>query len=90
MYLDAKDSQELLSSLEQTLRIEFEIVDAKGDVKAKGIAGGDPVSVLEGTYTLRLLLEPEPLEKAMIVKPGQITQLELKRDKDTWTLLEKQ
>ena len=89
MYLDAKDSQELLSSLEQTLQIEYEIVDKTGEVKAKGIVGGDSVRILEGTYTLRVLLEPEPLEEAVTVKPGQKSRLELKRDKDTWTLIKK-
>ena len=90
MYLDAKDSQELLSSLEQTLQIEYEIVDKTGEVNAKGIVGGDAIRLMEGTYTLRVLLEPEPLEKTVTVKPGQRSLLELKRDKDTWILIDKQ
>jgi len=89
MYLNAKDSQELLSSLEQTLQIEYEIVDTTGEIKAKGIVGGDSIRLMEGTYTLRVLLEPEPLEQAVTVKPGQKSQLELKRDNDSWILIKK-
>ncbi|MGD9347903.1 MAG: hypothetical protein PVH84_18715, partial [Candidatus Aminicenantes bacterium] len=42
MYLDARDSQELLSSLEQTLQVEYEIIDETGEIRARGIVGGDP------------------------------------------------
>ena len=86
MYLDAKDSQELLSSLEQTLQIEYEIVDETGEVKAKGIVGGDPIRIMEGTYTLRVLLEPESLETTVAVKPGQKSRLQLKKEKEKWTI----
>jgi hypothetical protein len=86
MYLDAKDSQELLSSLEQTLQIEYEIVDETGEVKAKGIVGGDAIRIMEGTYTLRVLLEPEPIEIAVTVNPGQKSRLQLKKERDTWTI----
>jgi hypothetical protein len=88
MYLDAKDSKELLSSLEQTLQIEYEILDNTGEIKAKGIVGGDPVQIMEGTYTLRVLLEPESIEKSVTVKPGQKSRWNLKKDGDEWSLLE--
>ncbi len=86
IYFDAKDSRELLSSLEQTLQIEYEIIDETGEIKAKGIVGGDPIRIMEGTYTLRVLLEPEPLEMTVTVKPGQKSLLKLQKEKDRWTI----
>jgi hypothetical protein len=89
MYLDARDSQELLSSLEQTLQVEYEIIDETGEIRARGIVGGDPIRIMEGTYTLRVLLDPEPLDKTVTVKSGQKTRMELKKDNDRWTLIKK-
>ena len=85
-YLDAKDSQELLSSLEQTLTIEFEILDEKGQVKTKGTVGGEPLRLMEGSYTLRLLVEPEPFEAEITVKPGQKTKIILAKEKEEWII----
>jgi len=85
-YLDAKDSQELLSSLEQTLTIEFEILDEKGQVKAKGTVGGEPLRLMEGPYTLRLLVEPEPFEAGITIRPGQKTTIILAKDQEKWII----
>jgi hypothetical protein len=86
VYLDAKDSQELLSSLEKTLKVEFVLVDEEGGIKARGIVGGEPVQVLEGNYTLRLLLQPEPLELAVTIKPDETVRLTLKKEAEKWLL----
>jgi len=88
-YLEAKDSQELLSSLEETLRVEYVILDEKGDIKAGGFVGGEPAEVMEGTYTLRLLLEPKHLEtKIDIVADGEHRYF-LKKEKEEWIIQEK-
>ena len=88
-YLDAKDSQELLSSLEQTLQIEYEIIDEKGEVIAKGFVEGEPVRVMEGSYTLRLLLEPEPIEESITVKPGVKSSFILTKENKKWVIEER-
>jgi FKBP-type peptidyl-prolyl cis-trans isomerase len=85
-YLDAKDSQELLTSLEQTLTIEFEILDGESQVKARGMVGGEPIRLMEGSYTLRVLVEPEPFEAGIIVRPGQKTTIILAKDKEKWII----
>ena len=86
IYLDAKDSQELLLSLEQTLQIEFEILDEKGQIIAKGLVGGDAIRIMEGSYTLRLLIDPEPFETAITVNPGQKSSLILTKGQDKWVI----
>ena len=85
-YLDAKDSQELLSSLEQTLQVEFEILDEKGQIIAKGFVGGEAIRIMEGSYTLRLLVDPEPFETAITVKPRQKSTLILTKEQDKWVI----
>jgi hypothetical protein len=87
VYLDAKDSQELLSSLEQTLKVEFVLMDEDGEIKARGIVGDEPVQVLEGDYILRLLLQPEPLETAVTVAPEEKVTLVLKKEEEKWRLI---
>ena len=89
-YLDAKDSQELLSSLEQTLQIEYEILDEIGNMVSKGFVGGESVQVMEGVYRLRLLLEPESLEITFTVKPGQKSSFILKKEKEKWIIKEQE
>ncbi len=87
IYLDAKDSKQLLDSLEQTLRVEFVVLDDRGEVKARGVVGGEPVRVLEGEYNLKLLLQPEPLEIRISVKADTTAKLILKKDAEKWKLI---
>lgn len=88
IYLDAKDSEQLLDSLEQTLQVEFVLLDEQGEIKARGVVGGEPVEIIEGTYTLMLLLQPESLEKNVTISPAKKTVLTLKKEADKWTLVE--
>ncbi|MDH4219257.1 MAG: hypothetical protein OEY18_02585 [Candidatus Aminicenantes bacterium] len=88
-YLDAKDSEQLLSSLEQTLKVEFVLLDEEGNIRAKGTVGGKPVEILEGTFILRLLLDPEPIEMNVTIKPDQKLKLHLKKENETWMIQEK-
>jgi len=89
VYLDAKDSQQLLSSLQQTLQIEYIVLDEKGGIKGKGFVGGKPLRVMGGSYRLRLLLEPEPLEIMITVKPGHKSIFLLTKEKENWAIKEK-
>lgn len=53
-YFDAKDAAGLNAALAQAMRPGFEVADAQGQAVAEGLAGGDPVSVMPGTYSVRL------------------------------------
>jgi len=86
IYLDAKDSQELLSSIQQTLKIEYDLIDEKRKVKASGYVGGEAVSILEGEYILQLKLEPTLLEIKVIVNPAKTSIFLLKREEGKWTI----
>jgi Mg-chelatase subunit ChlD len=87
IYLDAKDSEQLLDSLEQTLRIEFLILDDQEKIKARGVVGGEPVQILEGEYKLKLLLQPEPMEMRISVIADATAKLILKKEADTWKVI---
>jgi hypothetical protein len=85
-YLDAKDAGELMAALEQTLRLEYAVVDAAGKEAGRGVVGGESLKLKEGVYTLRVLVSPQPLEQKVTVKPGGRTSLTLKKIGGAWTL----
>ena len=53
-YFDAKGAEALNDAMSKAMRPTFEVVDAQGAVVAEGLAGGDPVRVMPGSYTVRL------------------------------------
>jgi hypothetical protein len=53
-YFDAKDAAALGSAMAAAMRPGFEVVDAQKQIVAEGIAGGDPVRIMPGTYNVRL------------------------------------
>jgi hypothetical protein len=86
MYLDARDAAGLLSSLEQTLKLEYVVLDEKGEVAGKGSVGGEELKLKEGTYTLRVLLSPQPLETKVTVKAGGRSRCVLGKEAGAWKL----
>jgi hypothetical protein len=86
IYLDAQNASELLSAVEQTLRVEFQVLDEKGQLIAKGVVGGEAVKLKAGTYTVRILLSPVPFESKVTIKPGAPETYTLKKVGDKWTL----
>jgi hypothetical protein len=86
IYLDAQNATELLSAVQQTLQVEYLVLDEKGKEVAKGMVGGEAVKLKEGTYTLRIMLSPKPLETQMTVKSGVAMTYTLRKVQDQWTL----
>jgi hypothetical protein len=86
MYLDAKDAKGLLSALEQALKIEYMVLNEKGEVKARGFVGGEAVKIPEGSYTLRIMLAPLPLETKVTIKSGERPIFTLKKEAGKWAL----
>ena len=87
IYLDAKDSEQLLDSLEQTLRVEFLVLDEQEKIVVRGVVGGEPVQVLEGEYILRLLIQPDPLEIRITVNADTTERMTLRKEAEKWKLL---
>jgi hypothetical protein len=86
VYLDAGDAEELLSSLEKTLKVEFVILDAEGERQARGVVGGEPVEIAAGNYTLRVLLQPEHLVMPLTIRSEDSVNLTLKKEAGNWKL----
>jgi hypothetical protein len=53
-YFEARDASGLDSAMTQATKLGFAIVSAQNQVVAEGTVGGEPVSVLPGSYTVRL------------------------------------
>lgn len=69
-YFDATRPDELAPAVQRALLPPFEVVAADGTVVASGVAGGDPVAVPPGTYTIRVLTDP-PLDfPGVVVESG--------------------
>jgi hypothetical protein len=83
-YLDAKDANELLAALEQTLKLEYVVLNEKGEEVGKSFGGGEPVKLKEGSYTLRILLAPQPLETKVEIKAGGTSAFTLKKEAGNW------
>jgi hypothetical protein len=85
-YIDARNAGELLTALEQALKLEYVVLDETGKEAGRGIVGGEEVKVKAGTYTLRVLLAPQPLEKKVSLKAGEKLALTLKKAEGKWIL----
>jgi hypothetical protein len=85
-YIDARNAGELLSALEQTLKLEFVVLDGQGNEAGRGLVGGEAVKLQEGAYTVRVLLAPQPVEIKMTIKSGAAVTYTLKKTQDKWTL----
>jgi len=48
--------------------------------------GGEPIRLMEGSYILRLLVEPEPFEAGITVRPVQKTSVILATEKEKWII----
>ncbi len=86
IYLDAQNATELLSAVQQTLQVEYLVLDERGQEVGRGIVGGEAVKLKEGTYTLRILLSLQPLEAKMTIKSGAALTYTLRKVQDQWIL----
>ncbi len=50
--------------------------------------GGEAVKIAEGTYTLKLMLEPEPIELKLTIKADQELTFILVKQDDKWIIKE--
>ncbi len=85
-YLDAKDADELLSALGKTLKLEYAVIDGSGKEAGRGVVGDDGVKLKEGTYVVRVMLGPAPLEVKVTLKPGERVTYKLNKAQGNWTL----
>ncbi len=86
MYLDAKNAAELLSAVGQTLKLEYVVLDGAGAEVGRGTVGSEALKLSEGTYTVRVLLSPQPVEVKVTVKSGEPRALTLRKDQGKWVL----
>ena len=53
-YFDAKDAAALGVAMSAAMQPGFEVVDAQKQIVAEGVAGGEPIRVMPGSYSVRL------------------------------------
>jgi hypothetical protein len=69
-FFDAKDAAALDKALAEALRPSFEVVNAQGQVLARGIVGGDAVTVPSGNQQVRIKGRASST-KPVVVKPKE-------------------
>jgi len=69
-YFDATKSEELAPAVARALLPSYEVVDASGAIIATGVAGGPPLEVPPGTYTIRVLSDPVKEYPGVVVESG--------------------
>jgi hypothetical protein len=62
------------------------VIAADGSVAARGIAGGEPVTLDAGDYRIRVLLEPKFAESAIKIEPGKSIKVKVLREKNEWKI----
>jgi hypothetical protein len=85
-YLDARNADELMGALGQTLKLEFVVVDSAGKERGRGAVGGEAVKLPPGDYTVRVLTAPQPAVLKVAVKSGELRELLLKKAAGAWIL----
>lgn len=85
-YIDARNADELRGALGQTLKLEYAVLDARGAEVARGVVSGPAVELESGSYTVRVMVEPAPVEASVVVNPGSGLTLTLRRAQGRWVL----
>ena len=77
-FFDAKNAQELTHAMNEALRPKFQVTDATGSVIAEGTAGGAPVDLPTGTYTVRVLTSPVRTFDRVTIASKQRARIDVK------------
>lgn len=86
IYLDARNTKELVSSLQQTLQMPFEILNPQKEVVARGLVGGEAIRLRQGNYWLRFKIGSQTIEEKVEVVGHKTITFWLKKEGDRWLL----
>jgi Ca-activated chloride channel family protein len=83
-YFQADDAVTLLNSLSEVMKIAYIVVDENGTEVAEGFINSDAVKISEGRYTVRLMVDSQPVETSVLVRPNELTSIVVNRDAGAW------
>jgi hypothetical protein len=86
-YFDAGDANALTAALERTLKIEYQVFASDGSVAARGVAGGEPVTLEAGDYRVRVLFEPKLAESAIKIESGKSIKVNVVKENNEWKII---
>ena len=76
-YLDAPDAASLRAALEEALTLQYVVYDERGRPAGSGAVGGQPLSLMPGTYTVTVSLA-QPKTFTVTIPDGKDVVLEVK------------
>jgi len=77
-YFAAGNGDQLAAALLAAAQPKFSVVDAKGTVLARGLAGGDPITLPAGRYEVRFTVGGKPKAVWAQVRPEVETEMSLR------------
>jgi Mg-chelatase subunit ChlD len=77
-YFDAGNAEELSTALDAAVQVPFRVLDASGEVVARGSVGGEPVSVPPGTYRVEVETRTPTVFEAVGVEEGKLARVEFR------------
>jgi len=83
---DARNTKELITSLQQTLQIPFEILNTQKEVVARGLAGGEAIRLRQGNYWLRFKIGSQTIEERVQITGSKTVAFWLKKEGNRWVL----
>ncbi len=70
-YFDASNSAQLAQSVQAALRVPYSVFDQHGERVASGTVGGEPVSLPEGIYRIKVDTQPPRVFESVELTGGQ-------------------
>ena len=65
-YFDAADATQLQAALEEAIRADFTVADARGEIVATGQVNDPPLMLVEGVYDVAVAADPPIVAEAVI------------------------
>jgi len=72
LYVEARDRAELERAMAITVEVPFEVL-LDGTVVATGVVNGEPLTLVPGSYVVRVLTGSAPAEHAVAITSGETT-----------------
>lgn len=77
-YFDAANASDLERSILEAVELPYEVLNDSSEVVASGVVNGDPISVLPGKYTVRVLSKPQESIESVVIEPEKRQTVALK------------
>jgi hypothetical protein len=87
-YFSVHDSKEILSALEEVVKVTYRVVDYRGKEVAQKPVGSPSIPLRAGEYKVAVDLEPPLVKEKVLINHGMEKRIFLKKDGNSFSLQE--